>query len=95
MRFNEKQREVAKELFLSYPSMEKINPNIKEEVLNIAIDSITKEQMNRAFEIVNKSSVQSGDERDEFYGILLFSLSDELKLKIEPDYFKYQNILVP
>ena len=51
--------------------------------------------MNRAFEIVNKSSVQSGDERDEFYGILLFSLSDELKLKIEPDYFKYQNILVP
>ena len=94
-KINSIQRETLKDLFFSYPSMQKIAIETKEEVFDVALKSVSEKDFNRVKEIADKEEIQTGEERDEVYCVFLLSLSDELKLEIEPDFFDHLTIDIP
>jgi len=94
-KINSIQREILKDLFFSYPSMQKIAIETKEKVFDIALKLVSEKDFNGIKKIANKKEIQTGEERDEVYCIFLLSLPDQLKLEIEPDFFDHLSIDVP
>ncbi len=96
IRLTDAQIEKIKELFLSYPYFA-TNPFVGniDYIIEQSVILMSDTDKSRILEIINQCKLQSGDERDELYGIILLSLSDDDKLILEKDYFENEKIVVP